>query len=407
MKQTVMALLLLLCLLVSGCGAAGTENQKQDAVFEDATQTVDGNRSGIAETLETVDASEQAKWNAFNGLVCTMTSEPVRSLFLVDDTTGVVYYVNQYKDWYIYRIKDGEVSLAVSMPAKELQTHDGILYFMLDDYGKYDLGDAHIGDIYSYTPETGEVAVVYTMEDDELLGHNLAAKEDGLYFCFARQSFLDNPPPDIHYFVEDYFLPYGSTTPERVYKKDTTRPGWREYALMGSFGDTLLRSSDEKGEVETITLPMSKPSHMCVVDDTLYCKHKGSGLIRKYDLLTEEEQVYDLNEAMLEGEQILYGFSATEQGKYIWVNGDRTLFRIDTETGEINTWFAPFYFANGSTSKYYNMNNTLYTDGTHLYTLASSDPKGFGSLAKIEFVEDKEKGEKIKITYLKDGVKLW
>ena len=406
MKQTVMALLLLLCLLVSGCGAAGTENQKQDAVFEDATQTVDGNRSGIAETLETVDASEQAKWNAFNGLVCTMTSEPVRSLFLVDDTTGVVYYVNQYKDWYIYRIKDGEVSLAVSMPAKELQTHDGILYFMLDDYGKYDLGDAHIGDIYSYTPETGEVTAVYTMEDEELLGHNLIAKEDGLYFCFARQSFLDNPPPDIHYFVEDYFLPYGSTTPERVYKKDTTRPGWREYALMGSFGDTLLRSSDEKGEVETITLPMSKPSHMCVVDDTLYCKHKGSGLIRKYDLLTEEEQVYDLNEVMLEGEQILYGFSATEHGKYIWVNGSRTLFRIDTETGEINTWFAPFYFPGAAYSNS-NMNNTLYTDGTHLYTLALSGPTGIPSLGKIEFVEDKEKGETIKITYLKDGVKLW
>ena len=71
MKQTAIVAILLLCLLVSGCGATSTGNQKQDAVFEDATQTVDGNQSGVAETLETVDASEQAKWNAFNGLVCT------------------------------------------------------------------------------------------------------------------------------------------------------------------------------------------------------------------------------------------------------------------------------------------------------------------------------------------------
>ena len=82
------------------------------------------------------------------------------SLFCIDEKTGVIYFVNQGKDCFLYRMKEGEVTLAVAMPVKDIYPYDGSIYFMIDDYDKYELQGIHNGDIYCYTPASGTVELV-------------------------------------------------------------------------------------------------------------------------------------------------------------------------------------------------------------------------------------------------------
>ena len=105
--------------------------------------------------------------------------------FCVDETTGVIYFVNQGKDNYLYQIKEGEVQVAVEMPVQQIYPYQGLVYFMVDKSDTYDLQEKHSGDIYCYTPASGAVELVY--EAGAIEGsstHKLTVIESGIYFSY-------------------------------------------------------------------------------------------------------------------------------------------------------------------------------------------------------------------------------
>ena len=151
----------------------GKENEStklQGAVFKEQEETkeTDGSKNkedkkptsnvitktdGLCEQLEKVE-TDVTLYNIVNRMLGTYPVSGVEkhSMFCLDETTGVIYFVNEGKDNFLYRMKDGEVALAVAMPMKQLYPYEGSVYFMVDDYGKYQLDGMKTGDIYCYTP---------------------------------------------------------------------------------------------------------------------------------------------------------------------------------------------------------------------------------------------------------------
>ena len=88
---------------------------------------------GLCEQLEKVE-TDVTLYNTVNRMLGTdpVPGVEVHSMFCLDETTGVVYFVNEGKDNFLYRMKDGEVVLAVAMPMKQLYPYEGSVYFMVD-----------------------------------------------------------------------------------------------------------------------------------------------------------------------------------------------------------------------------------------------------------------------------------
>ena len=133
--------------------------------------------------VDNKENSDMKKYNSFNQ---KMDGSRSPSLFCVDGTTGIIYFVNQSQDWYIYAIKEDEVTLVVELPAQELTVWEGKLYFIINDYDMYELEGIQSGDIYVYEPETGAVEPVYAAGEKTdkryVNSSELAVNENGIYF---------------------------------------------------------------------------------------------------------------------------------------------------------------------------------------------------------------------------------
>ena len=207
MKRRIIKSIILLGLVcITGCGeiknnkgeekTSASESslfqmvEKKD--YSEETINLDGKVSDdvLCETLEKKDASQQASYNSLNRMCSFVVENNQKSLFCIDDVTGAVYFVNQYRDWYIYRLWEGKAELAVALPAKELYMWDGTLYFMAESYGLYDLENISDGDIFAYTPKEGVVELVYaageTMKEEKSsLAKNsqkMTVSETGVHF---------------------------------------------------------------------------------------------------------------------------------------------------------------------------------------------------------------------------------
>ena len=114
---------------VSGSEAMFTEiSDMNEIILSDKTSDV------LSEKVESEsnETSEYYKYTALNRMVTTELEK--NSFFCVDETTGVICFVNEAKDYFIYRIKNGSAELAVELPAKELCAWDGLVYFMPVSY---------------------------------------------------------------------------------------------------------------------------------------------------------------------------------------------------------------------------------------------------------------------------------
>ena len=173
---------------------------------------------GFCEVLEKVE-TDVGIYNQVNRMLGqdTLLANEGLSLFCIDETTGVVYFVNQGKDNFLYRMKNGEVALAVAMPMKQLYSYEGSIYFMVYDYGQYELQGMQNGDIYCYTPATGAVELVYAVGAIEgSVWHKLSVKENGIYFSyrFFSYSFSDSNGENLRVYEDfSYYLPFGATEP--------------------------------------------------------------------------------------------------------------------------------------------------------------------------------------------------
>ena len=282
-----------------------TDTSQKADIDQKQTITV---TNGLCEVLEQKDASLQAGYNSFNRMLSNDIELGFsgQSVFCVDESTGVVYFVNQGKgqDYYLYRLKDGEAKLAVAMPVKEIYTYQGSVYFMIDSYDMYELGELHNGDIYCYTPADGTVQLVYeagSMENS--LDHRLTVNEKGIYFSYYTIK------EDGYYKYHYYYLPFGANEPI----EDTEMTTWKgsdeyvfNYSLDEEYKSTLLlqsRTVQEDGTRETIQ-PSNRRIRFCVKGDYLYSAERT--YISRLNLKTGEETKYDFHDVLQEtlGEEI-------------------------------------------------------------------------------------------------------
>ena len=112
----------------------------REVVFEKSEEVVASEKiitkvDGLCEILEETNNVE-TKYNSFNRMINVEDKDEiigtVASVFCIDEKTGVIYFVNQGKDCFLYRMKEGEVALAVAMPVKDIYPYEGSIYFMIE-----------------------------------------------------------------------------------------------------------------------------------------------------------------------------------------------------------------------------------------------------------------------------------
>ena len=327
---------------------------------------------GLCEQLEQIDASVQASYNSFNRMLSTDSELFLsgQSLFCIDESTGVIYFVNYGKDYYLYRLKDGEVKLAVAMPIKQIYTYQGAVYFMIDSYDIYELGEIHSGDIYCYTPANGTVELIYeagAIENSQ--DHRLTVNEEGIYFSYTTEEEKINKK-------NFYYLPFGESEPIEDTKM-TTWKGWDNYVFdMSNEWVLASRTKQEDGTRETIPLSNRK-IRFCVKGDYLYsaertyvsCLNLKTGEETKYDFLEaiqENTDQYTIEQEM--GNRIIESFTVTETDIWITTNG-QILYRLDLQTKELS--YCKTCKDKNAISSCYTIQE-LYTDGKQLYALCAS-----------------------------------
>ncbi len=340
---------------------------------------------GLCEVLEQVDASLQAEYNIFNRKLSGDMELSLSGLsdFCIDETTGVIYFVNKGKDYYLYRLKDGEAKLAVAMPVKQIYTYQGSVYFMIENYDMimgydgYELGEFHNGDIYCYTPASGTVELIYeagAIENSD--DHRLTVNEKGIYFSYAVGKEFDI----VHQF---YHLPFGASEPIEDTEM-TTWKGWDNYVFdyFSEASNNLVlqsRTIQEDGTRERLETSNRK-IRFCVRGDYLYsaertyisCLNLKTGEETKYDFLEMWQSAAEHHLESLEdnsGVRVIESFTVTETD--IWVTGFGTILgRLNLETGELS--YSYICKENKAESSPYYIIQELYTDGKQLYVTCLS-----------------------------------
>ena len=328
---------------------------------------------GLCEVLQPKDVSKQAKYyNAFNRMIDKYTLD-TPSLFCIDETTGVIYFVNRGEDEYLYRIKDGEVKLAVEMPVKEVYPYGDSVYFMIESYGKYELEGMKSGDIFCYTPANGEIQLVYPlgMKENKATSHQLLVNENGIYFSYhilVAQTLAQQRITEAYY----YHLPFGETEPI----EDTnfmTQAGNETYMMDWRNSGLSLKNRTE-GINDTIQLTNSRGT-ACIVDDMAYFSTRET--VCCMNLKTGEQQQYNFSEMIKEAfspktgvtnypgnMEMVNSFLVIEDK--IWACDFGDLYCLDVKTGEM-TWYSLLEKKTERSYYGYSGITALYTDGTDLY----------------------------------------
>ena len=400
-----------------------TESTKlQGAVFKEQEESKETDRSknkedkkptsnvitktdGLCEQLEKVE-TDVTLYNTVNRMLGTYPVSGVEehSMFCLDETTGVVYFVNEGKDNFLYRMKDGEVALAVAMPVKQLYPYEGSVYFMVDDYGKYQLEGMKTGDIYCYTPSIGAVEPVYAAGTisketfEKARNYKLLVEESGIHFSYE----VVGEDSVIHTYC--YSLPFGAS--EAIEDtRCTAEKGWKEYyfgpsyrvAEDGSYVITLI--SRETGERTKLS---ARGAAYCVIGDVLYYADHIS--IESLNLATGERISYDFTEAMKTREymesdtKLMDYFTVTEDA--FWFSTRCKIYRVDLQTKEITCGVIP-----GKTKGTYYYVHELYTDGKEVYALTNPLATGIQKgVVRLVFTDEKDsRGDSIiKFDYLTD-----
>ena len=361
--------------LLFGMVGCGTKSSEQTVIPQVIVESVENAK--VLKTTEKITVTPTSMTtepllelsvkdvNAMNRMLSTDAEMALygQSLFCVDETSGVTYFVNQGKNYYLYQIKDGKVELVVDMPVKEVYPYGGLVYFMVEDYNIYDLEDIHSGDIYCYCPESNAVELIYpagAMEGSK--DHRLTVEESGIYF-----SYISEKDGGVILF---YHLPFHETEPVKD-TKNMTFKGWNNYYLLYyNYRENLFLNSREKAEDgtrEQIKLPAITKTRYCIIGDNLFSVERG--YISCINLETQIQTKYDFLEAIQDreredvlqqtGVRIMEDFVVTEDA--IWITTGHILYRMDLQSKEVS--FA--YIRDENNKPYYI--TELYTDGKNVY----------------------------------------
>lgn len=337
----------------------------------------------FVEILQQVNASKQTRYNQFHRMLTNELGART-SLFCIDGATGISYFVNQGKDYYLYQLKDGKADLVVAMPAKEVFAYGGFVYFMIDRYGIYELTDIREGDIYCYNPSNGMVQLVHEAGlIENAQNHKLKVDENGIYFSYSIE---EKETSEMKYY---YHLPFDD-------EKYMTEEGWGNYRF--SYMPELVLISRTEGEKDVRNLSMN-PFRYCVVEDNLYSVELGSAVLSCLNLQTEEKVEYDFSEVVGQVHEgildektvILQSFLVMDEE--IWAAGINELYYMDIERG-----VATYYKLVTEEGKQCRI-ESLYTDGKQLYGLVQKEENVASVVVRIvtNEIEENEEG----ILYMK------
>ena len=129
----------------------------------------------------------------------------------------------------------------------------------------------------------------------------------------------------------------------------------------------------------------------CILGDWLCYIKKGNSKVMFLHLETGEEKSFDFysaiqvanfrtDEEMQEyiaeesGVTLIYSFTMTEGGKYLWISDSGFLHRMDTESGQITTYV---------TANEKRFIERLNTDGENLYAMYAPSSMGVTSLVRL------------------------
>ncbi len=324
---------------------------------------------GTKQILAEVDNSVSVDPNAFNHLASRdWDTDP--SIFWFDEENEVSYFVNRASDYYIYQLKGNESKLVVDIPAQELWMHDGLLYFMVENYDNRELVDMHLGDIYCYNPKKDTVELVYAAGamDEKSVGHELKVNENGIYFSYKLKEEENSTSGSSRYRVYSYYLPFGATEPVKD-ELEMTMIGWEDYKLFCMPPWTLVSRTEETKDTKELSI---KAFQYCIVGDMLYSVGLGDCKLYGLNLRTDERIEYDFSELIYEEKDLVTGEEVLPSGlvvfhsfvikeKELWLAGTSRLYHMDLETGEQNC-----YILENEDCERMEI-RTLYTAGDELY----------------------------------------
>ena len=408
MKLKKCIILVSLVIGLSGCNSNNEEplnqdfgelQQKKEELFEvvknETILVSEEELQGLQENIEVQETIDYAKYGAANRVCATNQEKNMQSLFCVDQNTGVIYFINQNKDWYIYRLSDGMAEVAVEIPARELHMLNGTLYFIVDGYGKYEFDTIAEGDIYAYTPAKGSVTQIFSASNMDSRIEHISPYEDGIaFYCIEYKKVNDD---GVEQSVENvleatkvYFNCYFYSFDTTAVKKDTYKrvyPGWQDYYLMQTYTEdgwkTIFRSRTDEAE-NVIDWNVNAGTSM-VIEDTMYAMSNSNFYMT--DIIGGEQKIFDCK-AMLENTvperfsnfpdtaECLQYFTVTED--YIWVTAvNHYLLRIEPVSGEITCFQMP--------GTNYRLDN-LYSDGRNLYAMYAAGTTGMGAVSSESLV---------------------
>ena len=366
--------------LITGCGTIQEEQKKPEEMTSLFTLMENENEKqkeivqveelqGLKEVLEPKEVPLVEINNVLNN--------KIESVFHIDEMTGVVYFVNFNKDWHIYRMKDGEAEKAVPLPANNLCMYDGSLYFMIEFYNTEGLSNVKEGDIYCYTPSTGEVKLIYSIvgeiEGADVSYSKLKVRETGIHFTYTiKELSSDGVMRDM---IKEYYLPFEETEP---IKDDSfgTYVQWKDYYLASSDGYNMVFFHKDDWNNQILISDTAIGTYFIVGDNFYYIdgakicvKNLETGV--QEDILDFYEVLYQyyiefIKELGLTPEEVNIGlgnFTITNNGETIWFTCG-SLYCYHTKTKEIVKYTMP----NSEIQQ-------LFTDGTYLYADATSKLK--------------------------------
>lgn len=400
-KKRFIFLILLLVFCVSGCNLEKRINSddsithyEKDELFEIAEETTrpviaeqssnclsqeSGGQSGRQDYLEQQENFEYIKYDAANCYYTTDVEKYMQSLFCLDKDTGVVYFINRNKDWYIYRLYNEKAELVVELPARNLYIVGGILYFIVEDYDKYELEEGLDGDIYAYSIAEGIVYKI--LETDSLEGevYRMIPYEDGLALDSNKILKINaDGSTTVKRTLSFYSFDSGNIETDS-YKR--TYMGWGDFYLQTIYIDgdwKIVLRNRINDEINTIEVQGTKG--FIIENDwysfdrqEIYVTNLLSGAQQVFNCLTMFQETAPYYASHLETDIHLIN-SVTVTRDYIWaVLLNRYLLCIDPGSGE-----AVCYMFAAEEDAINNLNSVggicdLYTDGINVYAAYSCE----------------------------------
>ena len=334
------------------------------------------------------------------------------SLFCIDEN-GIVYFVNQNHDNYLYCMKDGNVQLVVDIPVKEIYPWEDVVYFMIAS----NVEEKQAGDIYKYIPTTKEIQLVYALGAiKDAQNHKMTVNKQGIHFNYSQIIAKEGDTTRVK--VSSYTLPFGEKEPVKDIQK-LGKAGWGDYYFSYEFDSknsteavnvSLVSRTNGKSDILPLTIG---DFQYCVVGDNIYSIELGSSAVSIVNLKSQKKTRYDFRSGLIDAnsylkEEIaksfgtrmeeLISFTITENGAIVWATDGEYLYRINTE----DKYVFPI-----ETKDVNRRIEKLYTDGRRVYGLYCSERTGATSLVRFctEVIEQNEiyKESTVEVQYLVQG----